>query len=261
MRTKPIALCLPLLLASAAVVAAPDWSRVPARSISVFHAGATPFEWINNSSAHIGASSVKKGQPCIVCHETRAGLDYTAQRLAAREPDKATIPATVIFPVSVQAIYDKDALTIRLSFKPPADAKPGSDADNELKAAIMLFDDKVPQAAQAGCWTSCHQDMRGMPGGGARGKYVAAGSFELLSWKSGRTQAALPEGVKIEGGRKGDLATVTYTRKLGGAVVEGRSVPFGIAVHANRASGRQHYVSLGYRIGIGAAGEVQALKQ
>lgn len=261
MRKKASTLVLPLLLLSVSAAAAPDWSKVPARSINVFHAGATPFEWINNTATHIGAVSVKKNQQCIVCHETKAGLDYTAARLATREPDKALVPATVVFPVSVQATYDKDALYVRASFKPPADSKPGGDADNELKASLMLLDDKVPLAAQAGCWTACHQDLRGMPAGGAKGKYVAAGSFELLTWKSGKSPAALPDGVKVDGGRKGDLVTVTFTHKLAGAVVEGRSVPFGIAVHANRASGRQHYVSLGYRIGIGAAGEVQALKQ
>jgi hypothetical protein len=258
---KPsIQLTICLTLASANALAAADWSKLPARNISVFHAGATPFEWIG--SAHPGASVIKTGQACIVCHETRGGLDFTAKRLATREPDAAAMPKTVSFPVGVQAAYDSTSLYVRLSFKPPIATKPGNDADNELKAAIMLFDDKVPQATQAGCWTSCHQDLRGMPGGDAKkGKYVVAGSFEVLQWKSGKRPAALPAGVKVEGGRAGDLVTVTFTRKFGGAVAENRTLPFGIAVHTNHASGRMHYVSLGYRLGLGAAGEVQALKQ
>ncbi|MBK5914361.1 ethylbenzene dehydrogenase-related protein [Rhodocyclus purpureus] len=258
--TIRLAISLPLAVASAAAFAAPDWSKIPARNITVFHAGATPFEWI--SSEHPGASVVKAGQACIVCHETKKGLDYTAKRLAKHEPDAQAMPKTVSFPVSVQAAVDKGTLNVRLSFTPPADARAGSDAANELKAAIMLLDDKVPQAALAGCWTSCHKDMRGMPGGDAKkGKYVSAGSFELLQWKSGKTQAALPAGVKVESGKDGDKTTVTFSRKLGGSVVEGRSVPFGIAIHANRAAGRMHYISLGYRLGVGgAAGEVQAKK-
>lgn len=254
-------LVLPLALACGAAFAAPDWSKIPAREITVFHAGATSFEWIG--SEHPGASIVKAGQPCIICHETKKGLDYTAKKLAPREPDAQAMPKTVSFPVSVQAAVEQGTLNVRLSFKPPADAKAGSDAANELKAAIMLLDDKVPQANLAGCWTSCHKDMRGMPGGDAKkGKYVSAGSFELLQWKSGKTPAPLPAGVKVESGKDGDRTTVTFSRKLGGNVVEGRSVPFGIAIHANRAAGRMHYVSLGYRLGVGgAAGEVKALKQ
>ncbi|MQY51401.1 ethylbenzene dehydrogenase-related protein [Rhodocyclus gracilis] len=257
----PLALCVPLLVGSASVLAAPDWNKVPVRSISVFHAGATSFEWISTPSRHLGAGSVKKGQPCIVCHEMKGGLDFTAKRLAPREPDASALPATVSFPVSVQAAYDKDALYVRLAFTPPADAKPGSDTANDLKAALMLLDDKVPQAAQAGCWTSCHNDLRGMPNAANKGKYVAAGSFELLQWKSGKGASTLPAGVKVESARRGDTVTVTFTRTLSGPVAEGRSIPFGIAVHANRAAGRMHYVSLGYRLGLGAAGDVQAVKQ
>jgi len=252
------AIVMPLVLIGSAACAEPDWSKVAARDITVFHAGATPIEWI--SSQHPGASIVKAGQPCIICHETKKGLDYTAKRLAPREPEAQAMPTTVSFPVSVQAAVDKGTLNVRLSFKPPADTKPGSDAENDLKAAIMLLDDKVPQAALVGCWASCHKDLRGMPGGDAKkGKYVSAGSFELLQWKSGKSPATLPAGAQVKGGKEGDKTTVTFSRKLGGNVVEGRSVPFGIAIHVNRAAGRMHYVSLGYRLGIGgAAGEMQA---
>lgn len=259
----PLALSVALALATLAPAhAETDWKRVDARSISVFHNGATPFEWIE--SAHPGAAVIKSGQPCIVCHETKGGLDFTGKRLAPREPDAAALPKTVKFPVSVQAAYDKDTLSVRVSFKPPADAPVGSDSANDLKAAIMLLDDKVPQAALAGCWTSCHQDLRGIPGGDAKkGKYVAAGKFELLQWQSGKSSAKLPAGAKAEGAINGDQVSVVFTRKLGGYVAEGRSVPFGIAIHVNHAAGRMHYVSLGYRLAIGAAaqGEVRALKQ
>lgn len=256
-----LAFCLPLALAGSAALAAPDWSKIPAREITVFHAGATSFEWIG--SAHPGASVVKAGQPCIICHETKKGLDYTAKKLAAREPDAQAMPKTVSFPVSMQAAVEQGTLNVRLSFVPPADAKAGSDAANELKAAIMLLDDKVPQANLAGCWTSCHQDLRGMPGGDPKkGKYVGAGRFELLQWTSGKP-AVQPAGVKVASTQEGGRTVVTFSRKLSGAAVAGRSLPFGIAIHANHAAGRLHYVSLGYRLalGEGVAGEAQALSR
>jgi hypothetical protein len=38
-------------------------------------------------------------------------------------------------------------------------------------------------------------------------------------------------------------------------------VPFGVAIHADNSHGRFHHVSLGYKLGIGADGDVKAVKQ
>lgn len=72
--------------------------------------------------------------------------------------------------------------------------------------------------------------------------------------------------VKAEGENKGGTYTVTFTRKLAGgdgdlALAEGQSVPFGIAVHTDKTVFRFHHVSLGYKLGIGADGDVKAVKQ
>jgi hypothetical protein len=71
---------------------------------------------------------------------------------------------------------------------------------------------------------------------------------------------------KAEGSNKGDLWTVTFTRKLTGgdgdiALAEGKSVPFGIAIHADKTIHRFHHVSLGYTLGLGADGDIKATKQ
>ena len=68
-------------------------------------------------------------------------------------------------------------------------------------------------------------------------------------------------GVKAEGAKAGDTYTVTFTRKLAGALAEGKAVPFGVAVHADHATGRFHHVSLGYKLGFGADGDIKATKQ
>jgi hypothetical protein len=72
--------------------------------------------------------------------------------------------------------------------------------------------------------------------------------------------------VKAEGENKGGTYTVTFTRKLTGgagdlALAEGNVVPFGIAVHTDKTVYRFHHVSLGYKLGIGADGDVKAAKQ
>ena len=68
-------------------------------------------------------------------------------------------------------------------------------------------------------------------------------------------------GVKAEGKTDGGVTTVTFTRKLNGAVAAGKAVPFGVAIHSDHASGRFHHVSLGYTLGVGAEGDIKATKQ
>ena len=65
-------------------------------------------------------------------------------------------------------------------------------------------------------------------------------------------------GATAEGGKSGDTYTVTFTRKNPG---EGKTVPFGLAIHADHSTGRFHHVSLGYTLGVGADGDVKAVKQ
>jgi hypothetical protein len=284
------------LLAAGApfAMAAPDWGKIPKRDIQVFHAGATPIEWITKRSEHSGTAGMKKGETCVGCHEEKGTLNFNLKRLADKELEPVGAPKTMMFPVSMQAAYDKDHLYIRLSFKPPADAAAGApreDADpkHEVKVAVMFMGAKVPQADQVGCWATCHADARSMPGvAGDKKKYITGANkadnlySDYVQWKSGvgGKGAAQIDGhvdaarvnqggkalVKAEGENKGGTYTVTFTRKLAGgdgdlALAEGQSVPFGIAVHTDKTVFRFHHVSLGYKLGIGADGDVKAVKQ
>ena len=42
---------------------------------------------------------------------------------------------------------------------------------------------------------------------------------------------------------------------------EGKVIPIGIAIHGDHAAGRFHHISLGYKLGIGADGDIKAVKQ
>ena len=147
----------------------------------------------------------------------------------------------------------------------------------------MFADDKVsldaggkPVAgAQVGCWATCHADARTMPGADdKKTKYTTAGGYELMQWKSAKGAKAADgtvtdkrnmeggsAGVSATGENKGGEYTVTFTRKLTGAVAAGKAVPMGIAIHTDHATGRFHHVSLGYLLGIGADGDIKAVKQ
>lgn len=104
-------------------------------------------------------------------------------------------------------------------------------------------------------------------------KYVAAGAMDLMQWTSGGKSAdgfvadkrhmdGGKAGASAEGSKAGDTYTVTFTRKLAGNAVlaAGKTVPFGIAIHADHAGGRFHHVSFGHTIGLGADGDVKAAK-
>lgn len=272
-----------LALGSSVAVAAPDWSKVPKRDVQVFHAGVTPVEWVLKKSDHSGRTGLAKGESCVGCHEEKGGLNFDMKRLSGKDLEPAGAPKTMNFPVSVQTAYDKENLYVRLSFKAPAGGFDHSDKDNEVKVAMMFANDKValdasgkPVAgAQVGCWATCHSDARTMPGADdKKTKYTSAGAYELIQWKSAKGAKAADgsvsdkrsmeggtTGVKAEGENKGGNVTVTFTRKLNGAVGEGKATPVGFAVHTDHAGGRFHHVSMGYTLGVGADGDLKATKQ
>lgn len=261
-----------LAMGSQMAIAAPDWSKVPKRDITVFHPGATPIEWVNKKSDHSGTAGLKKGETCVGCHEEKGGLNFDFKRLAGKDLEPKGAPKTMNYPVAVQAAYDASNVYMRLTFKAPAGGADKGDKDNEVKATVMFPDAKVPMASQAGCWASCHTDARTMPNADdKKTKYVKEGHYELMQWKSAKgakvadgsvsTERKMEGGTlgaKAEGAKSGDTYTVTFTRKNPG---EGKVVPFGLAIHGDNASGRFHHVSLGYTLGVGAEGDVKAVKQ
>lgn len=295
MKTRSLAVLGALLAAGPQLAfAAPDWSKIPKRDIQVFHAGVTPIEWTMKKSEHSGRTGINKGESCVGCHEEKGGLNFDFKRLAGKDLEPVGAPKTMHFPVSVQAAYDKEHLYLRLTFKAPADAAAGAPREeaapkHEVKAAIMFAGDKVPQGALVGCWATCHSDVRSMPGADPKKKkYVtdanAAGGvvYDYIQWKSGeggkgatqidghvaaeRVNKGGTALVKAEGENKGGTYTVTFTRKLSGgegdlALAEGQAIPFGVAIHTDKTIFRFHHVSLGYTLGLGAAGDIKASKQ
>lgn len=277
MKKQPLALAVAaaalLGLASPLAQAAPDWSKVPKRDVSVFHPGVTPIEWVTKKSDHSGTAGMKKGETCIGCHEEKGGLNFNFKRLADKELEPKGAPKTMTYPVAVQAAFDASNLYLRLTFKAPVGSADKADAENEVKATVMFPDAKAAALLpQGGCWATCHVDARTMPGADdKKTKYTKEGALDLMQWRSAkgakvadgsvsteRKMVGGTLGAKAEGGKSGDTYTVTFTRKNPG---EGKVLNFGLAVHGDHASGRFHHVSLGYTIGIGVDGDVKAVKQ
>ncbi len=288
MYKKLLASSITAMLACAAggAVAAPDWSKVPAKKITVFYPGASPIEWITKGTEHGGAKGLKKGEACTSCHEEELA-DMGKKMVTGQKIEPHVIKGKAgSIPVSVQAANDGTNLYLRFSWKQPAGGGEIMDKDNAVKLAFMLDDNKVERANLSGCWETCHQDVRTMPEGkdDKKTKYVTGGSasgkyYDLLQWQSkankGRdgyvADKRVMDGgkglVEAKGEKKGDEWVVTFTRKLAGggegdiAMASGKTYNFGFAIHDDHTHGRFHHVSLGYTLGVDAKADITAAKQ
>ncbi|WP_131111680.1 ethylbenzene dehydrogenase-related protein [Sulfuricystis thermophila] len=274
------------LVVTGSAAAAPDWSKAASRTITVVYPGVSPIEWIRKGVDHSGARGMKQGETCVNCHEKEA-VDF-GQRMATGqkiepEPIKGKVGS---IPVKVEATHDGTNIYLRFTWKQPPGGGPKMDPDNDVKLAFMLDAGKVELAHLGGCWSSCHNDVRTMPGvKGDKTKYVKDGSlasgvfYDLIQWQSksnkGRdgyiADKRVMEGgkglVDAKGEKKGDTWTVTFTRKLspngeGDINLEsGKSYNFGFAIHDDHTHGRFHHVSFGYKLGIDADGDLKVTKQ
>lgn len=287
MQPTRIALAAALaLVAGSSLAAAPDWSKVPAKTITAFYPGVSPIEWITKGTEHGGARALKKGESCASCHHDEAtdmGKKIVSGQKIEPKPIKGKAAAV---PVNVQAAHDGANLYLRFSWKQPAaSGAEKMDKDNQVKLAFMLEDNKVERANLSGCWETCHVDARTMPEGkdDKKTKYVKDGSlasgkyYDLVQWtsKGGKFDGHVADKRVMEGGKalvdakgekKGDEWVVVFTRKLAGgegdvALAAGKTVNFGFAVHDDWATGRFHQVSLGYTLGIDAKADITAAKQ
>ncbi len=274
------------LLGGAASAAAPDWGKVPGKTITVFYPGASPLEWITKGSEHGGARALRKGESCASCHhDETADMGKKMASGQKLEPKPIKGKAASI-PVNVQAANDGTNLYLRFSWKQPAGGAEKMDKDNQVKLAFMLEDNKIERANLSGCWETCHADARTMPEAkdDKKTKYVKDGAlaggkfYDLMQWTSKGAKfdgyvadKRVMEGgkglVEAKGEKKGDEWVVVFTRKLAGggegdiALATGKVYNFGFAIHDDHTTGRFHQVSLGYSLGIDTKADITAAKQ
>lgn len=274
-----------VLLTPAAQAAPPaDWSAVPATEITLFYPGVAAVEWITKGTEHGGARALRKGETCADCHSDEA-RDMGQKIVSGQKLEPSPIAGKAPFiNARVQAAHDGQNLYLRFTWQQPAASGAAKmDEKNPVKIAYMLeAGSRVELAEQSGCWASCHNGVRTMPGGDEqKTKYVKDGSlaggvyYDLNQWRSGENkaydghiaEARVMEGGSALQGATGSLSngtwSVVFTRAFSGGqgdvtLEPGKVYSFGFAIHDDHASGRYHHVSLGYPLGIDAEAPIVA---
>jgi hypothetical protein len=155
-----IALVLMLMLGGSGIAApsrAIDWSSVPTQEIALLYPGQSSWEWNLTESSHSGGPKIRQGKRCYACHkdeEAKIGsLIVSGEKL---EPAPVKRPPTI--PLSLQVANDGQRLYLRLRWPEPRPV-PGK----KTLVTIMFDDGHLKSAAVGGCWSTCHDDVRGMP--------------------------------------------------------------------------------------------------
>ena len=285
---KKLAMAMLVLLAGSAW-AAPDWSKVPSRKVTLFYPGQASLEWVMNKPDHSAVPDiVDKKRSCAKCHEGDANEigDKIVKGVAVGSSKSVLEPTPPkgkagSLPVMLQTAFDADKIYFRFEWTSPQGGETKADPKNEVKLT-MMFDGggTVDGSNQNGCWATCHQDLRGMkaPKDDKKTKYLkdadlAAGKYmDLIQYRSGKGEKPVDGYVatsremdggkglqKAEGKKDGNKWVVTLERSLAGggkgdhALVAGKTYNFGFAIHEDHSNARFHYVSLGYQFGLDKA--------
>jgi len=178
--------------ASAADPSTIDWSKIPAKSVTLFYPGQSTYDWLLSADHKKGDKQVAQGKTCISCHEgDETDIGNKVVKGGPLEPTPISGKNGVL-PVGVQAAHDSEYVYFRFQWKTNLnregrmhdyirfDGKEwkwyGHDRNDkgvrsgeqpplyEDRFSIMLDDGKVPLFAQQGCWLACHNGMRDTQG-------------------------------------------------------------------------------------------------
>lgn len=228
--------------AIAADVATIDWSKIPSTTVSLFFPGQSSYEWLRKD--HPGAPAVQADQPCITCHKGQeAKLGAKLVKGGPLEPTPVE-GKTGQVDLKVQAAYDAKNAYFRFEWR-TQQPYPGTEHQYlrfdgkewkvygypkldkivregkapgiyEDRMSLMIDDGKVPGFAQQGCWLTCHNGQRDMPGTASKEdaqanallkainkndlrKYLPSTRTDPADWKTGKTPEEIAK-IKAAGG-------------------------------------------------------------
>lgn len=146
-----------------------NWSGIDSRKITLFYPGTASIEWIHGRK-HGGKRAFTKGERCADCHDEETA-DMGDRIVTGEKLEDSPIPGKRgSIPVDVQAAHKGDYLHMRFIWPDtqhaPVPFVDGGKMDpkNPVKLAMMFGNDDVEFADRSGCWGSCHDDVKSMPG-------------------------------------------------------------------------------------------------
>lgn len=180
-----------------------DWARVSGKDIVLFYPAQMSWEMLLTQSDHSGAGKFREGKNCAGCHE---GEEKASGKLLVG--DKSTEPTPIagkpgFIMANVKTAHDGERLYVRVEFDPGQQPDAGMDKEFATKIAVMIDDGKVPEAARAGCWATCHDNLTRMPssGSGETTKYLTRSRVSMSRTGGGQIKpVAELDKIRAEGG-------------------------------------------------------------
>jgi len=160
-------------------VSAINWDKVDKTEQTLFYPGQSSWEWL--LTKHDGAKSVRKGAPCLECHEDEE-KDMGKLIASGKKLEPSPIegkPGSVN--ISVKSTYDDENVYFQLSWKDTGFSS-GKEGKYKTKLTLMLGDAGVKEFPVAGCWGVCHDDathMKSHKGDKKRQLYTSASRLKI----------------------------------------------------------------------------------
>ena len=262
--------------AFAADPAAIDWSKIPASSVALFYPGQSSYEWLR-TSAHKGSGGVKQGAECVKCHN---GKEQARGEKIVKGGPLEPVPVkgkNGYIALKFQAAYDAKNAYFRFQW-PTAAKYPGTEYPYyrfdgkewkiygfprldqvvqegkqpplyEDRMSLMIADGKVPGFAQQGCWLTCHNGERDMPGVASKEdaqkaikkndirKYLPAARNDPSDWSTAKSPEEIAK-IKAAGGFADLIQWRAARSNAIGGVDDGYVLEF-----RNFDSGKNHFAS------------------
>ena len=154
---------------------AADLSKAKGKDFVLFYPAQMSWETLLTQSSHSGADKFRGGKNCRGCHE---GEEQASGKLLVA--DKGSEPTPIAgkagsIKATLKAMHDAERMYIQVDFDPGQQPDAGMDKDYATKVAVMIDDGGVPEAARAGCFAACHDNLARMASGkdGDTTKYLA----------------------------------------------------------------------------------------
>ena len=236
---------LAVVPAMAADPAKIEWTKIQPTTVTLFYPGQSSYEWLRKDhKGGKGAKAVGDGQACVRCHEGEEKV--LGEKLVQAGPIE---PMPVkgkngTVDLNVQAAYDAKNAYFRFQWK-TKNPYPGTEHQYlrfdgkewkvhgypkldqvvqegkqpgiyEDRMTMMIDDGKVPGFGRQGCWLTCHDGQRDMPGMASKEdasanamlsaikkndlrKYLPSTRSDPGNWKTGKPLDEIAK-IKAQGG-------------------------------------------------------------